>query len=392
MPGLRDDLGIQEAFTTIKRFTEGHGTKQRHFAPGESTANMNLTIVNKKTIGTFFYKVFSHYPFLFILLKLADRWGVRRSESRVVSFPFFVHRKNSSFQILYYHRVNDVRHPFFAGTRVETFSAQMEQLRKHFCVLPLEELVYCKERREVPDRAVAITFDDGYKDNFSNAFPILKELGLPATIFLTTGTIDSKNWLWHDQVFEAFRHTQESSLVVLGKKHSLRNRGETNMALRATLAGLRQLHPKERDEIIDNIVDQLVPRHQTLPEQDKLSWDEVRLMSENQITFGAHTVSHPILTRLSLAEAYQEIMESKETIEKQLNAPVRLFAYPNGGREDFNASIKDFLRRSNFLSAVTTIWGTNDRETDLFELRRVSLENVAPSLVASSIAYYKFAS
>ena len=353
---------------------------------------MKLKSIAKGKVWRIFQKGIGGRILLNLLLRFADNWGVKRNDARKYDFPFFIKRKNTSFQILCYHRVNDDQHPFFGGIPVKTFSAQMEQLQKHCCVLPLEELVERRRRRDVPGRAVAITFDDGYKDNFTNAFPILRELRLPATIFLTTGGIDSGEWLWHDKVFEAFHYTDVQMLNLKGQSHPLTTRKEKLVALDAILKRLRELHPEDRDRLIQDLIGELNPDHQSFSGQDKLAWEDVRTMSQNDIAFGAHTVSHPILSRLSLEEAGQEIMDSKNAIEKHIVGNVRLFAYPNGSRKDFNQAIKDFLKNNQFQCAVTTIWGTNDKETDLFELRRMNVENIDPSVLVSRLGYFKFAS
>ena len=121
-----------------------------------------------------------------------------------------------------------------------------------------------------------------------------------------------------------------------------------------------------------------------------LSWDEIRVMSWHNISFGAHTVTHPILTRMPLAEAAEEIITSKKTIEKQLQTPIKLFAYPNGSCDDFNDSIKKVLRDAGFLCAVTTIWGTNIVHTDPFELKRIGIWDLDPRISVMRLAWYKF--
>ena len=340
-------------------------------------------IFNKGIVGKFL---------LNLLFGFADHWGLKRNDSRECQFPFVVSRRNVGFQVLCYHRVNDDQHPFFGGIPVQTFAAQMEHIQQHCCVLPLDELVERRARRDVPGRALAITFDDGYKDNYTNAFPILRGLNLPATIFLTTGGIESGEWLWHDKVFEAFHYTNAQQLNLKGQGYSLSTKREKSVALDAILKKLRELHPEERDRYIQDLIEELKPEHQSFSGQDKLAWNEVKTMSEHNITFGAHTVSHPILSRLSLEEAGQEIMDSKNVIEKHVNGQVRLFAYPNGSRKDFNQSTKDLLMNNGFQCAVTTIWGTNDQETDVFELRRMNVENIAPSDLVPRLGYFKFAS
>jgi hypothetical protein len=93
-----------------------------------------------------------------------------------------------------------------------------------------------------------------------------------------------------------------------------------------------------------------------------------------------------------LAEAMEEIAASKHAIEQHVHAPVRLFAYPNGNREDFNEPLKQGLRDAGFLCAVTTLWGTNDRQTDLFELRRMGIWDTDQRLAALRLGWYKMLS
>jgi hypothetical protein len=138
--------------------------------------------------------------------------------------------------------VNDDAHPFFTGTPVVLFRRQMELLRHYFTVLPLEDLAERARRRELPDNGVAITFDDGYRDNYTHAFSVLRELGLPATIFLTTEALDANALLWHDRVFDAFHRTRKT---------------EARASLEAELARLRRSSPEERDARIDALLEEL---------------------------------------------------------------------------------------------------------------------------------------
>ena len=108
------------------------------------------------------------------------------------------------------------------------------------------------------------------------------------------------------------------------------------------------------------------------------------------ISFGAHTVTHPILTRMPFAEAVVEIVASKEIIESKLGRPVRLFAYPNGTRDDFNDQIKQVIREAGFACAVTTIDGSNSIDTDPFEFRRITNLDAMPPLFEIRLGWQKF--
>src|SRR5436190_18184559 len=115
-------------------------------------------------------------------------------------------RLSRRFQILAYHKVSPDNHPFFEPVHPKRFEQQIRFLKKCFNVMPLGELVHRSQQGDIPARAVAVTFDDGYEDNYGYAFPILKKYGVPATIFIATGMIETGNVLWHDRVFDAFRY------------------------------------------------------------------------------------------------------------------------------------------------------------------------------------------
>ena len=132
------------------------------------------------------------------------------------SFPFIQKRKNKNINILIYHRVNDDNDQFFPATPINVFKKQMEYICSRFKTFPLEEIIERMKNNDVPDSSIVVTFDDGYLDNYSNAFPILKELSIPATVFLATDAIETGRILWHDRVFSAFRETGSLHLKGFG--------------------------------------------------------------------------------------------------------------------------------------------------------------------------------
>lgn len=341
-------------------------------------------ILSKLFSVNFFVKIMTK-----VVIAFAEKWTVKNSKEGGLAFPFVIRRKSRSFQILIYHKVNDDADPFFGGVPVTVFARQMETLRSYYRVLPLEELVERAYKDDVPPRAIAITFDDGYYDNYAHAFPVLTRFELPATIFLATGSIESGVPLWHDRVFDAFRETRVEQVVIEAQTYSLHTLPERQRALRAFLRVVRQCPPADRDERIQQLMSHLAIPESRSAGAKKLSWRDVEHMAQGQITFGAHTVTHPILTRMPFAAAMEEIVLSKQTIEQHLHTPVRLFAYPNGGQEDFNEPLKRGLREAGFLCAVTTLWGTNDQHTDPFALRRMGIWDTDPRLAALRLAWYK---
>jgi peptidoglycan/xylan/chitin deacetylase (PgdA/CDA1 family) len=322
-------------------------------------------------------------------LWLADRVTLARDARSRLRFPFVRPARSASFQILLFHNVNDDQEPYFTGLPVETFRAQAEMLARHWTVLPLGELVQLAARNELPRRAAAITFDDGYRDNHDNAFPILADLGLPATIFLATGVIDTGRPLWHDRVFDGFRRTRRPSVRAGTLELALDTPDRKHRALHALLDHLRAQTPGDREEAIRAVLSELDLEENPELGDRMLTWAQVREMHAAGIEFGAHSVSHPILTRMPLDAALEEIQASRRAIQEHLGCRVDLFAYPNGARSDFSEPIKAGLRREGFRAAVTTIWGSNSAAADPFELRRVGAWDEDPRVAALRLGWYR---
>lgn len=294
--------------------------------------------------------------------------------------------KPRRFLVLCYHRVNDSGHPFFGGTPTALFRQHMQVLREGFNVFFLDELVERAASGDVPANAVAITFDDGYRDNYATAFPILRELSLPATIFLVSDAVDGNRLIWHDRVFDAFHRTRAKGLAFDGAKLPLTNLDEKHKALAKVLAVLRSSTPSTRDETIDSLLDSLGVTSPPREGWDKLTWDHAREMNGHGIRFGAHTLDHPILSRVSEDEARRQIRDSKASIESELGETITAFAYPNGSPIDFNAGTKRILNEEGFRCAVTTMGGANDATSDPLALRRVGMWGDDPYLSALRLA------
>lgn len=276
-------------------------------------------------------------------------------------------------QILVYHRVNDECDPYFGGVPPTVFDRQMEHLASRYRVLPLPDLVAALRARELPGRAVAVTFDDGYRDNYLHAFPILQRHSIPATIFLATSAIGSDRMLWHDEVFSAFRETRAARWGPFGSRAiegPLATVPERLRAQRETLGYLRSLTDSGRAEEVARLRDALGVGASRPAPGLMLSWEEARAMSRAGIRFGSHTVTHPLLSRVDRDRARREIVDSKRVIEEQLGVAVDGFAYPNGRATDFLPETRTLLLEAGYTHAVTTIAGANDETTDAFDLRR----------------------
>lgn len=280
--------------------------------------------------------------------------------------------------ILAYHRVAN-HHDFPSDVPLTTtrdFEKQILYLRRRHTMMSLAELGKAlNEGTRIPANAAVVTFDDGYKDNYLNAYPILKKYNVPATIFLATGHIDGAAMFWWDKVAFAL-HKTTSETLELGElgTYQVRGANDRTLAARAIAARLKNLPNDEKNRTIEEMVRRLgVDIPSAVGKELVLSWDEIREMAKNGITFGAHTVSHPILTRVPLEQAREEIVASQRRIEEELGGAVDTFSYPNGGPGDFNDDIKSIIRQNRFVCAVACFPSRLVSATsDPYELGRVS--------------------
>jgi len=304
-----------------------------------------------------------------------------------------VRRSFPVVHILQYHRVNDENDPYMGGLDVNSFRAQMECVARNFPTLSLDQVAAKDFSPHGHHYYVAVTFDDGYRDNFVCAFPILKKLGMPATIFLATAYIGSGQLPWYDQVRLAFKLTvrrQYSVAIPGGPGGPLHDQCSRLRSMEQSLGWLRWLPECERQPALWALFESLgVPPDLTLTNQ-MLQWDDIRQMSKHKICFGAHTVTHPVLSKISPKQLQQEIEGSKRAIENRLQLRVKHFAYPFGQMHDYNGQAKQAVRDAGFQTAVTTIWGLNQPDDDLFELKRFTPWETDPAEFRLRLDWFRF--
>ena len=317
------------------------------------------------------------------LLGVAGALGIPRAAHRI----WF----RDKLAILMYHAV--VRNPpdgVKSGFVSESsFREQIHYLKKHFDVLPLAEAVEKMYRQELKNPTVAITFDDGFQNNYDVVFPILRDAGLCATIFLTSGLIGTAKTFWYLQLNEAVMRTRKDAIDWNGSKYvfnDLASRMSSEEALRAALKRLPYATLMEQWRLVlqklgadpDAPVDIGSPFRM-------LSFDAVREMARSSvISFGAHTHTHRRMATLSLRECTQEVKESIAIVEHVTGRPCEVFAYPFGSRHDYNASAVKVVADCGIRYAVTATSGFNDIRALPLELRRYG---VSPT---TSMPIFKF--
>jgi peptidoglycan/xylan/chitin deacetylase (PgdA/CDA1 family) len=275
--------------------------------------------------------------------------------------------------ILIFHRVHPVSDPLFPGEPdARRFDALLGMIRPSFRVLPLRDAVIALRNASLPSRALAITFDDGYADNAEVAMPLLRRHGLPATFFVSTGFLDGAGCMWNDALIESVRATAVRELDLenwgLGR-HSLSSVSDRQRSIDVLLGYAKYLASSERQAFVNAIQARVMVRGD-FPALMMTS-TQVRALHDAGMGIGGHTINHPILTRLDRDECTLEIQGGRERLQEIIDAPVDVFAYPNGkpGR-DYDQSHVALVEDLGFVAAVSTAAGSAGPEDDLYQLPR----------------------
>ncbi len=282
-------------------------------------------------------------------------------------------RRRIGFRVLMYHHILPGNNPFLPGIPIKVFSRQLKYLRRAYHIMDLGEMVkLIKEDQFLPPHSLALTFDDGYEDFYSYAFPMFKSLAIPATVFVATGFIDTDLVPWTDELSILFRRTNQNCLEIkdeTGEEYSWNDKASKLEAFEQIKGRLKTLPEEERRCFYQEIKARLkvAPGGETRI----LNRRQIREMAAAGISFGGHTVHHVILTRVNPEAARNEIVQSKLALEEITEKPVRGFCYPNGEVGDFNEEIKGLVREAGYDYACTTLEGSNFPETDRYELRRM---------------------
>lgn len=262
------------------------------------------------------------------------------------------------------------------------FSQHLGYLQKTCHPMSLLDLVDAGERDALPPRAVAVTFDDGYVDNLTEAYPLLQTAQVPAVVFVTSGTVGSPASFFYDELATMLLVRaglpEELSLDIQGQEHEWRvsTRVEREHAYYAVERLLRSLELSERDSILARIADWAGVERETNSECRPMTPRElVQLTADGLVEVGAHTVTHRILSNLSSRAQQAEIVDSGHQLERIVGKPVVSFAYPWGGSEHFTSETVEMVQRAGFRAACTTVHGPVESGDDPFRLRRCAVRD-----------------
>ena len=283
---------------------------------------------------------------------------------------------------LNYHRVGDLGQSAIDSgvfsTTPEEFEAQLKYLKTDCDVVRVADIPDVLKQGS-KRRCVLISFDDGYADNYEVVFPALKQAGLSAVIFLTTGFLDERSVAWWDEIAWIVKQSTRAgvSLPLIWKMESLTfSETSKDVVIRQLLRFAKTLAPGVLDGFLTDLsqasgTGRAPSNPITAP---WLTWEMVREMHRAGIDFGGHTVTHPVLSRCTSAQQEFEIRQSKARIEQELGAPITAFSYPIGQRWSFTDESMRLAREAGYQYGFSFYPGYASASSDRFDLRRVSMQ------------------
>lgn len=263
----------------------------------------------------------------------------------------------------------------------EEFDWQMGHLARHYRVITPRELVRILDAgKPVPRNAAMVTFDDGYRDNHAIALPILRRHGLAATMFVTTGYLDTPDLYWFDELAYCIKTTPEARLQ-LGPDAALDlagGRAQRQLACEQALRYLKVMNNELRQATVKRWIQAL---RVGLPKQrdamhGSMSWAQVKNLADNGMEIGSHSVTHPVLPSVpDDAQLRRELFDSKQDIEARTGQPVVSIAYPVGGPRSYDERVIRMVRDCGYRLAFTYTAGENHPASwNPFRLCRMAVE------------------
>ena len=282
-------------------------------------------------------------------------------------------------RIIMFHRFSEQKQQHCVSS--SELEKQIIYLKKHFNILPLSQLRRCIEQgKSTPNNSIVLTVDDGYRDFYEVAYPVLKKYSVPATLYVTTGFINEELWLWPDQITWLLNNVNDVNKTI--------DLGETN----SKSIEISTIDDSNRQQIWSNVISYLLsvddltkhkwiaylsdqlgkPLPDSAPEEySACSWQQLAEMQQNGIEIGGHTHTHPSLGQVSDEQLRVELRTCMQFLDEKLGKQDRDFCFPNGQPNDYNEKVKKFTKSVGFKSSVTAFYdelGTHD----LFEMRRHS--------------------
>jgi len=280
--------------------------------------------------------------------------------------------RKPKYVVLGYHGVGAHEVPMYCRFPKRFFAEQMRYIKRYYRVLSLRQMEAELHNPKAQGQGVVVTFDDGYLGTYTDAFPVLKEYGIPATVYLIADSIESGNIAWYDRIFLRFQRAKSEVTLMLDTQQNFQLTDFSSRvdAATAVVSYLRTLPDGERQRWCESL-EREMPLQAGELRGSMMNWDQVREMHRAGISFGSHTMTHPVLSRLTPDALQREVGESKRLIENCLDSAVEDFAFPFGKPGDCGAIGAKALSALGLRTAMTTIPGVNGPGADKYRLRRM---------------------
>lgn len=287
------------------------------------------------------------------------------------------------FRILMYHNF-----PSSVPGLQDALAKQCEHMARYYQLVSMADIArFLREGMPLPPNALAVTVDDGYRDFLLNGFPVFHAHKIPVTVFLVSGFIDRTLWLWWDQIRYLVEKSRRSTFQLsffAGEPpmkvalETAREREQTILKMTETFKNVNDATRRDLVNKLPKILEADLPREAPL-DRAPLEWSEVRRLANNGVDFGAHSVSHPVLSRIGDEEGqFREIAHSRQRIEEELGRQVQHFCYPNGRLQDFNELTLKVVEKCRFHTASTVVGGINFSGVHPHRLKRIPVESIMP--------------
>lgn len=296
--------------------------------------------------------------------------------------------KGRHIAILRYHSIQDGELNDYVSPNIalaeEVFERQIQYFSKNYTIISMDEVADCYRRqKQFPKKAMTITFDDGYRDNFT-VYRILKKYGANATFYVVTGCLGEGEPFWLFEIIYLIKNTKKKiiKLDVSGQVMTLpiATTNEKAIAIRKVTETIKSNNLKIREKMRERLRSQLsdVSGLEKRSSQIMLTWEQLQEMSANGMIIGGHTMTHLNLPNADPDDALREIRDCKDLLEKKLQKPVLHFSYPNGGNYAYySQAIINMVKKAGYLTSTTSKNGLADVNSNVFELQRI---RVTPNL------------
>lgn len=285
-------------------------------------------------------------------------------------------------RILIYHRVVDLGRVYDkenVSASPEQFDRQLDHIKRHYDVISFVDLIAAYSgARALPQRPLLITFDDGFTDNYTYAYPALAARNMSAAFFVTTDNIGKKELFWFDQVGFLVKHAREKSWTLLDDTVVDLADQDRDSVLRQLLARLKTFPDDQRTKQIKILEDMTLDGTEEIDEINyPMTWDQLREMANNGMEIYSHTCSHPILSTLNYEEHIRrELLVSKQKIEEEIGQACNVFAYPVGRKSSYDQRVLRLLKECGYDIACINETGTvNVNDDNKLELCRVPVDH-----------------